>query len=351
MSMDRLCPRCRGTTRHLLCPRCGVRTTDPAAPASSSEFTHESASPASGFLVGLLLAQGLYYALRHLATAWLLATGNAAAEADFWDNTVNGLVTSQALQGSALLIGGMMAAAGQRRGLVIGASLGAVNGLLLLALNNLKSPSAEGLTLYGLPVLHAFVGAAAGVIGSRVWQAAPGLPPLAGDGRVAQESLTTILPDRPIDVIVEPWPWSRLLLGIVIAVGGTLGARLIREWVVVAGGGTGREMQSQFITWEIALFTQVIGGAIAGAVTRGGAIYGFWVGLPTALILSGAQLVPDLRVPAQVVPAWLMGPSVPDGSPIVLAFQAVQTVVLGTLGGWLGGLILPADPGRRRDAF
>src|SRR4051794_16307994 len=129
--MDRLCPRCRGMTPHLLCPKCGVRTADADAPATAVVRT-EDGSPIGGFLVGLLLAQGLYYAVRHLAVAWLLATGDPAGEADFWDRSFAGFVTAQALQGVALLIGSMFASAGRHQGLVLGAGLGFVNAILLL---------------------------------------------------------------------------------------------------------------------------------------------------------------------------------------------------------------------------
>src|SRR5207253_2664906 len=93
------------------------------------------------------------------------------------------------------------------------------------------------------------------------------------------------------DTVIEPLPLARILAGVAVAVAGTLGARMIREFVVVAGGGTGREMQSQFITWEIALVAQVIGGATAGARTRAGVLFGFCVGLPVAAILVIAQAV------------------------------------------------------------
>jgi hypothetical protein len=109
-------------------------------------------------------------------------------------------------------------------------------------------------------------------------------------------------------------------------------------------------MQSQLITWEITLMAQVIGGIIAGAGTRGGVLYGFWVGLSAAIFLAIGQSVPALRVPVQGMPAWLGGASAGDAEPIVLGIQSIQAVMLSALGGWLGGLILPDDPGRRSSA-
>jgi hypothetical protein len=106
-------------------------------------------------------------------------------------------------------------------------------------------------------------------------------------------------------------------------------------------------MQSQFITWEIALVAQVIGGTVAGAGTRGGALYGFWVGVAAAVCLAVVQSLAVGRVPAHSAPGWLIGGAGADASPAGLTVLAIQAVLLGIVGGWLGGLVLPADPGRR----
>jgi hypothetical protein len=139
------------------------------------------------------------------------------------------------------------------------------------------------------------------------------------------------------------------MLGTAVAVGGTVGARLIRDFLVVASGGSGYEMrQSQFIAWGISAVAQVVGGGIAGANTRSGAAYGFRVGLPAAVLLVIVQVVADLRTSAPAVLGWLLGVSVVDGSGAALLIQGVQALILGVVGGWLGGLILPAIPPKRR---
>lgn len=329
----------------MLCPRCGVRTDDATTAAMPVFSAAEDSSSVGGLLVGLLLAQGLYYAFRHLAVAWLLFHGDPSGEADFWEHSLAGLVTTQALQAIALLAGGMVATAGRRHGVAVGAALGVVNGLLLVGLQRALHQSADDFILFGQPIIHAFVGAVGGAIGSRIWQPAPQLPPLTGDGRAGEEALTTVIPERPVEVEHEPWPWAYILLGIAIAVGGTLGARLIRDFVVLAGGGKTREMQSQFITWEITLVAQVIGGMFAGAGTRGGGLYGFSVGAATAALLGIAQSFAPAPVAAQAVSGWLTGAGAEGPSGLVV--QSIQAVLLGVIGGWLGTIVLPADPGRR----
>jgi hypothetical protein len=274
--------------------------------------------------------------------------GDSAAEWSFWAG-FDGLVAQQSIQAATLLVGGMVAGAGQRHGLALGAGVGLMDALLSLGLKLVSREAPGELVVFGQPVLHAFVGAVGGVIGCRIWQPAPELPPLTVDGRSAPETLTTILPDRPVAVSVDPAPWGRILIGIAVAVGGTLWARMIRDFVVVASGGSGHEMlQSQFITWEICVVAQVIGGCIAGANTRRGALFGFWVGLPAAGLLAIVQSVADIRSQAHEVPAGLLGLVVPEGAPAAVLIQAVQALLLCVLGGWLGGLILPAIKPKRR---
>jgi hypothetical protein len=299
-------------------------------------------------MVGLLVAQGLYYAAHHLATAYLLFHADSATEWSFWGG-FDGLAVQQSIHTASLLVGGVIAGAGQRHGLAIGAGVGLLNALLSLGLKFKSREATDELIVFGQPVLHAFVGAVGGVIGSRIWQPAPELPLLTADGWLGREALTTILPDRPVAVGVDPIPWGRILIGIALAVGGTLWAQMIRDFVVVASGGSGHEMrQSQFITWEICVVAQVIGGSIAGANTRGGALFGFWVGLSSAGLLTIALSASDIRSQAHEVPAGLLGLAVPEGTPAALLIQAVQALLLGVVGGWLGGLILPATKQKRR---
>jgi hypothetical protein len=324
-----------------MCPGCGIATDAPPVPVAADE----SAS-AGGWVVGLVLAQGLYYALRHLANAWLLAQGDKVTEAGFWDDRFAGLLTAQGLQAAALFAGGMLAAAGRRRGWAIGASLGLVNALLLIGLQVAMLRQPDEITLYATPLLHAFVGAVAGIVGSRVWQPVPELPSLVGDGRIGREVLTTVVPEWTTEVIIEPVPWLRVFAGIAVAVGGTICAKVIRDFVSVAGTGTTQGlMQSGFITWEITLVAQIIGGAIAGAGSRSAAVYGSWVGVAAAVMLGMLQAT-AAGITA-TVPSWLLGASLPEGTPAAVVISSAQALLMALLGGWLGGLILPADPRSR----
>src|SRR5262245_16731892 len=143
--MQRVCPKCQATFHGLLvCPQCGMQIPDgtkPAPPPAPPAPHHRPVSPPAApqadrpheftavtrFVVGLVLAQGFYYGARQLGQAVLLAQN----QTDWWDS-MPGLITVQALQAGALLIGGIIAGAGRARGLLPGAVLGLANASAIL---------------------------------------------------------------------------------------------------------------------------------------------------------------------------------------------------------------------------
>src|SRR5205823_1196674 len=118
-------------------------------------------------LVGLMMAQGLYYALRQLCQAYVLATIDREGRAEWWDS-FQGLILTQAIQAVALLVGGVFAGAGQRRGVLAGTVLGVGNAVLLLGAQMITRRPTNDLVLYCQPILHAFLGAAGGAIGRTI---------------------------------------------------------------------------------------------------------------------------------------------------------------------------------------
>ncbi|MFO0809442.1 MAG: hypothetical protein U0746_12520 [Gemmataceae bacterium] len=348
--MQRVCPRCGAVaTNQFLCPTCGRRTVEADADAAGDvAYADGETTFGGGLVIGLVVSQGLTYALRHLAIAGLLWQGSPQEETAFW-TTMPGLVVQQIAQGVALAIGAMLAGAGQRRGLAVGATLGTINAALLIGLQLMVRQRPTDILLYSQPVLHAFLGGIAGMLGAAIWRAAPDLSTLAIVEK-APDLLTTTLPPIREIVVAEPLPWGRLFLGTAIAVVGALGAGLIRDLVMSAGGGKGgyEMQQSQFVTWQIALVAIIAGGGIAGSNTRSGALYGFWAGALSSGLLALLAATVDLHLRMSEVAGWILGAQVAEGSPAALVFQGVQTVLAGTLGGWLGSLILPPPAARRR---
>jgi hypothetical protein len=359
--MQKLCPQCRKSfAGHFLCPHCGVQLlgpTDPAILYPSPTARLRSATCVEPdlptlwgrLLVGLVLAQGLYYCGRQLSNAAFLAAGDPD-----WTAGTRGLALLETWQALGLLVGGAIAGAGQVRATLVGALLGLFNaGLLMLVQWVLEKPSTD-LQLYGLPVFHAAIGTLGGLVGRWVWKP---MPPLPAFGLVA--AVATPLPPEP--VVTEPgppWAWGRLLLGAAIAVGGALGADFLRTLLTTVSSGRAAiagGQQAQFLTWQIAVLMVVCGGALAGAGTGRGFSQGLVVGLVTCLTLGGVYFSRGLEVlPGQEAVCDLLGLPVQRGrmSPQMVAFLFAGTILAGALGGWLGGQLLPPlGPGRRKHSI
>jgi hypothetical protein len=345
--MARVCPRCgAAVARGFLCPTCGIKTIETeSSVAALTPAAVEKPNFAGGVFIGLLVTQALYYASRNLATAYLLGTRGAAEEAAFWQSA-DGQIVVQVLQGITLFIGGMLAGAGHSQSIAAGAALGVTNSVLLSMMLMLLKQHPTEMILYAQPVIHAVIGAAGGFLGHRVWQPCPKLAPLR-PSRKGEEALSVVLPEVDELPDVEPLPWGRILLGSIIAVCGTMWARMVLGFAL-SGSGVQELVQSQFITLALTIVAQLIGGGIAGSNTRNGFQYGFWVGMLSAgaivLLISSA----DVSLPTNEALGTIFGLDLPHGSPAAVVFQAGQALLLGIVGGWFGSLILPRMTRRRR---
>src|SRR5262245_41992899 len=136
--MAMVCPQCNNSfEQRLQCPGCGVRLIYQHSPrgrsaAASEEEGRWQQTPWRRILVGLLLAPALTDGLRHLCAAGLLVTGDATAN-NVWA-TLYGLIFLQGLQALGLLVGGALAGAGKRQGIVYGAVVGIWNGVISVLL-------------------------------------------------------------------------------------------------------------------------------------------------------------------------------------------------------------------------
>jgi len=178
MASVMVCPQGHGSFEDLeRCPACGTELLQRGdqGPSEPPPLIREnwSQSPGGRVLVGMLLALALSYGLLQLCMALLRAIGKDAPSGEL--HPFAGLILFQGVQGLALLGGGILAGAGQRRGIAYGAMVGVLSGLLTISavLSGLvhglvQSFSQEMLTpgtpvrnmaMYALPVLHAAFGA------------------------------------------------------------------------------------------------------------------------------------------------------------------------------------------------
>jgi hypothetical protein len=321
--MSMFCPQCRGSfSQRLHCPACGVRLeyqTHSAArgtpAANGSAWQH---TPWGRLLIGLLLAQGLYYGLWHLCKAGLLAL-NSEAPPGVW-TTLAGLLVLQALQAISLVSGGALAGAAKRQGVIYGGLVGLANGLISLWTLRGNSQLYSDVLLYGQPILHTTFGAAGGLVGVLIWR------PLAPLGAPTGPSAPVAHRTRRRSAFSGPVSWFRVLMGIGVALGGALWASAILDFILAASDGRltlDSELQAQLITWEIMALAMLFGSALAGAGTPNGLKQGLFVGLGTASVLVGVCL---------------------SGRTIHLdaaTLSLISAMLLCLAGGWFGARLFP----------
>lgn len=331
--MAMVCPKCNGTyEQRLNCPQCDVRLLyhGPRRFGAAGEEGSWQQTPWGRLLIGLVLAQGLYYGLRQLCTAVILA-GNDELAREFW-TTRGGLIFLQVLQAIGVLAAGILAGAGQRQAFLYGTLLGLWSGVLDLLMQSVTGRPMTTVVALGLPMLQATFGALGGLVGSAIWKPLQTFTlPSSADVSGARKSG----PRKKSRYFTGPIAWLRVGAGVAVAVGGALWANVILELVVQASEGKllpETKLQSELVTWEITALVMTFGSALAGATTRNPLKQGLCVGIGTATILLGINYAaPVLPVPA-------------------LLFALTCSLGLGLLGSWFGGELFPplVLPRRRR---
>jgi hypothetical protein len=335
--MAMVCPQCNGTfEQRLQCPTCSVRLLYQApsrkrggVPGAGEEpWQH---TPWGRIFIGLLLSQGLYYVLRNLCTAGLLAAGDAApANARA---ALSNLVLLQGLQVAGVLAAGILCGAGKHQGFVFGALVGVWNGVLFLIAQQFTGQSLTAIAMIGQPLLQAAFGAVGGFIGSTIWRPMPSLQLLLAFA----DTSPRLPPAESPPLFAGPVAWGRVVTGTAVAVGGVIWANVILDFVLAASEGKltiDSSLQAQLVTWEICALAMVVGSCLAGAGTLNGAKQGLAVGVGTSSILLGLGIASG-------------------GMPVhLLLFTVTSSLSLGLVGGWFGGqLFPPLNPTRRRQHF
>jgi hypothetical protein len=359
LAMPRVCPRCKSNFGdEAQCPTCGFHVATPPEvrrPPRRRAATAPSKWQQTAWgktLIGLLLAQGLYYGLLMLVRTIASASGEELSAE--WMTSFNGLLLIQVMQLISLLAGGMVAGAGQRRGVLYGAVVGLYNGVLFLLVHvQILGHSLRPEVLATLPVLQIAFGTAGGFIGNRIWKPIEPLQTLPAD----EGSIGAAAPRAPADIAVPaaklpkvsplagPINWFRVAGGTFVAVLGTYSAPPIFKAILNASADIpplDTQRQAMFLTWEISVLAILIGGSWAGSNSSNGLKQGLVVGVISSFMLA-------------VILLWRGDSSATDTTTLLfslfgfkgtaLAEKVVFTVLsvlpLGIAGGWFGGQLLP----------
>jgi hypothetical protein len=329
--MAMVCPQCTTAyEQRWQCPLCGTRLhfhDVRLIPQRSSERSLPwRQTPWGRILIGLVLAQGLFYGLRHLLTAGLMAVQEREVVEQMWTATT-GILLLQSVRMCTLLAGAVFAGAGQRHAAVLGAMVGVWNGVFSVLYLPGPAQALTPIALLGQPLLQAAIGAVGGWLGSTFWKPLP-----------AATDDNTPLPRkrnfwrRNKSLFTGPVAWMRVAAGVILAVAGTLTATLLFEKILDLSQGalaTTTEEQDRLITMEMKALALILGGALAGATTRNGLKQGFFVGLASTVILIGIEM--------NYVEHWLR----------LAGYTTLAAFSFSLVGGWFGSQLFPPIVPRR----
>jgi hypothetical protein len=317
-------------------------------------------------VVGLMLCQGLYYALWQMCSFVVVLLPFEGLAAVWSKSPPEGWVwwVLLVVQAISLLAGGMMVGAGHRRGILLGFALGLVNSFIFLAsqwfilqrLDTYQSLTAEA--LYGQTILQFVCGGIGGLLGSIIWKPvvqiigpAPSSPQIGMNLTRLHGTRRWFRPFR------GPIAWLRVGIGTTVAVFGCLYASYILRTILDNLNRTGAAQQPTvlhhlFVTWELSILFVIIGTAWAGSNTKNGPKQGLIVGFLATVLLTALQVLGRID-DVTVTPAILMKyffrfkldmsgfPWMNDEQWNLLLMTLITVLPISLVGGWFGSQLLP----------
>ncbi len=352
--MRRICPQCRmAFPNKAQCPTCGVPTIEVAAQTtvlpglalSAQERSDRSPGIWERLISATLVATGVYFGAQLMLDAWAWGQAGVSVHRTPWGPPAMAV----ALFLSALL-GGLSVGGGNLRSIASG---------VLVGLALMIPVTACDLVRWGHSAIPQLVIA---------WLIVPTIAALGGrHGRFLFPHWTDVndipvAPSRERARRRQPRErsepakiaWARIVGGAALAVGCTVWAGRIREYILGTSGGlftVDSRLQIHFVTWVIASLGVLAGGIFAGASTRAGLRHGLLVGvLSCASIFVISLFVLREALPAERFFATIVGLSEEDADQParVALFLLTNTLLLGILGGLTGSMLLPPTTRRSR---
>jgi hypothetical protein len=344
--MRRVCPQCRMVAPgQMLCPTCGIPTVEIAVKTTllsrmaTAEPVPTDHAPSMPFrlVAAIIFSSGTFFGLQLIfggghggRVSWL--PGHMADPA---------LIQPLAVYLTAW-VAGIFVGAGNWRSWASGAIVG---------IAHMTNVTAWYLFVHGRSAIQQLIVAwvivpAIAAVGGRIgrflfphWldvSDQPMTPPIerAKTKRKAQR--------EPIRIA-----WARVLGGAALAVGCTVWAGRIREYILGTSGGlftVDSRIQVHFVTWVIASLAALVGGIFAGASTRAGLRHGLLVGvlscIATFVIYSFVlrEALPAERFFATVVG---LSPDEANQPARVALFLLTNSLLQSVIGGWIGAMLLP----------
>ncbi len=329
--MAMVCIRCSTTHEQALhCPTCG----NPLTYVESRKPRRNYAEFARGwqhtdwgrFLIGVGLAQGLFYGLYHLVKSLYRAvTGQP-----FSPETMpfEELVCTTIIQLIGLLAGSFIAGVARRQAAVLGVYIAVANSILSLLLGQWSAYAYATHWVYAQPFVQIVFGATASLISSFIWKplAVATLP--ESPSRMAKK--LGVKRPRVLKLLGGQVSWVRVALGGVVGVAGCLGAPAMQKWIlnndVLAFD---LSVEETVLLWEMRALAMLLGGMLAGVGTSNGLKQGLITG-----IIIGALLNISLAMRHTAVEYV--------GASMAMSFG------LATLGAWFASQLFPPLASRKR---
>jgi hypothetical protein len=330
--MAMVCTRCSTSHEQALhCPTCGNALTY-VEPRKRGKSYRDLArgwqhTDFGRFLIGLGLAQGLFYGLHHLVKSVFVAVNGQPLDPASMPLTE--LVCVQSLQLFGLLVGCVTAGVARPRAVVLGVYIAVANSILSLILRQWPAYALGTFWVYGQPFIQIVVGSFGALLSSLVWKPLTAATLPETPSRMARK----LGAKRPpiMKLFAGQLSWFRVALGTLLATAGCLAAQPALKHVLNNSDllSLDEYMQEVFLMWELKCVALLLGGMLAGYGTANGLKQGLAAGIATGMVMTMA--LGYRHASLEMV-----------GLSVVLAFM------LAVVGGWFGGQLFPPVVARKR---